>query len=286
MTVLKAIFMGLIQGLTEFLPVSSSGHLAIFKNLFLVETDTGLLFDVLLHVATLIAVCIVYYKDVLGMIVEFFKMLGDIIHNFLELFKSEKQYKKIISNTHRKLVLMILISSVPTAIIGFAAKDMVEAFEKALLVPGICLIITSILLFFADRLREGNKTINEATYTDSFIVGITQGIATLPGLSRSGTTIFTCLLCKFDRNLAVKYSFLMSLPAIGGATLLEIFDVDASLISGSDIMCYIIGMIVAGVVGFICIKVMLLIVRKKKFTYFSIYCLAIGIISIIGYFML
>ncbi|MBO4214596.1 MAG: undecaprenyl-diphosphate phosphatase, partial [Lachnospiraceae bacterium] len=93
MKIVHAIFMGLIQGLTEFLPVSSSGHLAIFKNLFNVNTDTGLLFDVLLHVATLIAVCVVYYKDVIGMIVEFFKMLGDIIHNFLELFKSEKNYR-------------------------------------------------------------------------------------------------------------------------------------------------------------------------------------------------
>ncbi|MCR5373956.1 MAG: undecaprenyl-diphosphate phosphatase [Lachnospiraceae bacterium] len=284
MTVLKAIFMGLIQGLTEFLPVSSSGHLAIFKNLFNVNTDTGLLFDVLLHVATLIAVCIVYYKDVIGMIVEFFKMLGDIIHNLIELFNGKRKYRKIISNMHRKLVIMILISSVPTAIIGFAAKDMVEAFETALLVPGIFLIVTSILLFIADRLEEGNKTIKEATYTDSLILGIAQGVATMPGLSRSGTTIFTCLLCKFDRNLAVKYSFLMSLPAIGGAALLELSDVEPALISGSDIGCYIAGMIVAGIVGFICIKVMLLIVRKKKFTYFSIYCLVIGVLSIVGYF--
>lgn len=287
MKIVHAIFMGLIQGLTEFLPVSSSGHLAIFKNLFNVNTDTGILFDVLLHVATLIAVCVVYYKDVIGMIVEFFKMLGDIIYNFLELFKAEKNYRKVISNMHRKLVLMILISSVPTAIIGFTAKKLglIESLEATLLAPGIFLIITAILLFFADRIKEGDKTIKEATYTDSLFLGIAQGIATMPGLSRSGTTIFSCLLCKFDRNLAVKYSFLMSLPAIGGAALLEILDVDTALISGSDVISYIIGMIVAGIVGYICIKVMLLIVRKKKFIYFSIYCLVIGLLAVIGYFM-
>lgn len=287
MKIVHAIFMGLIQGLTEFLPVSSSGHLAIFKNLFNVNTDTGILFDVLLHVATLIAVCVVYYKDVIGMIVEFFKMLGDIIHNFLELFKSEKNYRKVISNMHRKLVLMILISSIPTAIIGFTAKKLglIESLEATLLAPGIFLIITAILLFFADRIKEGHKTIKEATYTDSVFLGIAQGIATMPGLSRSGTTIFGCLLCKFDRNLAVKYSFLMSLPAIGGAALLEILDVDTALISSSDVISYIIGMVVAGIVGYICIKVMLLIVRKKKFIYFSIYCLVIGLLAVIGYFM-
>lgn len=183
MTFLKAIFLGFVQGITEFLPVSSSGHLAICKHLLNMQLDTGILFDCLLHFATLIAICIVFHKDVFGMIVEFFKMIGDIFHNLFELIKtkdkSKRDYRKVVGSPYRKLVLMILVSSVPTAIIGFAAKDLVETLEETLLFPGIFLIITAIILFVADRIKDGNKSIKEATYPDSLIIGVAQGIATL-----------------------------------------------------------------------------------------------------------
>lgn len=290
MTFLKAIFLGFVQGITEFLPVSSSGHLAICKHLLNMQLDTGILFDCLLHFATLIAICIVFHKDVFGMIVEFFKMIGDIFHNLFELIKtkdkSKRDYRKVVGSPYRKLVLMILVSSVPTAIIGFAAKDLVETLEETLLFPGIFLIITAIILFVADRIKDGNKSIKEATYPDSLIIGVAQGIATMPGISRSGTTLLACMLCKFERNFAVKYAFLVSLPAVAGATLLELIKLDASTVTGHDVGCFIVGMLVAGIVGFVCIKVMLMIVRKKKFLYFSIYCLLVGTVSLIGYFLM
>lgn len=291
MTLLEAIFMGVIQGLTEFLPVSSSGHLAIFKNIFQINTDTGMLFDVLLHLGTLVAVFIVYFKDIFKMIAEGLAIAGDLFVNiktfFLHLFFKKKDgYRKIIHNGYRKFVLLVIVSTIPTGVIGYLAKDLVEAAATIVLIPGIFLLLTSILLFISDRVRDGSKTPKNVTYTNAFGIGICQGIATMPGLSRSGTTIAACLISGFDRNFAVKYSFIMSIPAVLGAVVLQLKDVSLSLISVSEIMNYMVGTFVSAIVGYICIKTMLVIVRKKKFTFFSIYCCLAGALSIGGYFLL
>lgn len=289
MSLLQAILMGLIQGLTEFLPVSSSGHLALFKILFQVETDTGILFDVLLHVGTLLAICVVYYKDIWKLIVEGCCILRDAFINFVLFFKNKikkehEPYRRIVSSSYRKFVMLVIVSTIPTGIIGVVGKDVVEMASEILIVPGICLIVTAILLFIADRTKDGDKLPKNVTYTNAFGIGIAQGIATLPGLSRSGTTITACLLSGFNRNFAVKYSFIMSIPAILGALVLELKDMAGISVSGSEIVSYIVGMLIAAVVGYVCIKTMLVIVRKKKFTGFAIYCLIVGAISIGGYF--
>ena len=150
--------------------------------------------------------------------------------------------------------------------------------------PGICLIVTAILLFIADRCKGGDKLPKDITYTNAFVVGIAQGVATLPGLSRSGTTITACLLSGFNCKFAVKYSFIMSIPAILGAMVLELKDFADLSVSGMDITCYIVGMVIAAVIGYICIKTMLVIVRNRKFRIFAIYCLIVGLISIGGFF--
>ena len=291
MSLLQAIIMGFIQGLTEFLPVSSSGHLALFKILFGVETDTGILFDVLLHVGTLAAICVVYYKDIWKLITEGVCILRDVFINLILFFKNRIQketepYRRIVNSSYRKFVMLILVSTIPTGIIGFVERDVVEMASEILIVPGICLIVTAVLLFVADRVKDGDKLPKNVTYTNAFGIGIAQGIATLPGLSRSGTTITACLLSGFNRNFAVKYSFIMSIPAILGALVLELGDVAATPVSGKEILSYVIGMVIAAVVGYICIKTMLVIVRKKKFTLFAVYCLIVGAVSIGGYFYL
>ncbi len=291
MSLLQVIIMGIIQGATEFLPVSSSGHLALFKILFHVNTDTGLMFDVMLHLGTLIAIFAVYYKDIIRMVVEAFKIIRDVFINIVRFFrnkfgKEENEYLKIVTNGYRKFVLLVIVSTIPTGIIGLVASDFVEMASEILLIPGICLIITSILLFISDRIQGGNKGPKNVSYTNGFIIGICQGIATLPGLSRSGTTIAACLISGFDRRFAVKYSFIMSIPAVLGAAILELKDFSTAALSGTEILYYVIGMAVAAIVGYICIKTMLVIVRNKKFTIFSIYCLIIGALSIGGYFYL
>lgn len=288
MSIFKAIILGIVQGLTEFLPVSSSGHLAIMKNLLHVETETGILFDVLLHCATLIAVLVVMYRDVFKLIVDFFGIVRDVAINIGRFFSNltsihKKPYIVIASTSYRKFVVMLIISTIPTGILGILLSDVVESASVALLVPGVCLIATGLILFLSDLLKEGRKKPKNANYGDAFVVGVSQGVATLPGLSRSGVTITACLLCGFDRKFAVKYSFIMSMPAILGAMILELKDIGGTPVGGSDIAAYIIGMIVAAVVGFFAIRIMLNLVMNRYFKYFAFYCLGVGAISIIAY---
>ena len=289
MTLIQAILLGLVQGLTEFLPVSSSGHLALMKNLLRVNTDTGVLFDILLHVATLVSVCVVMHRDVVKLIIESVGILGDVLTNIITFFKNifsknEKGfYRRVITSSYRKFAVLVIISSIPTAILGFLLKDIIETVESELLVPGICLIITGIILIISDFISEGNKKPKEATNGDAFSIGVAQGIATLPGLSRSGITITAAILCGFDRRFAVKYSFIMSIPAILGALLLELKDIGESSSSGTEIGMYIAGMFVAAIVGFFALKLTNAIVQRKSFKFFAFYCLGIGAVSVIAY---
>ncbi len=283
----QAIIMGIVQGLTEFLPVSSSGHLAIFKNILKIDTEMGILFDVLLHVATLIAVFLVYYKDIIRMITEFFKIVSDCARNgirfFKNLFSKEKlPYKKLATSSYRRFVILIIVSTIPTAIIGALLKSVVEGVSGNLLVTGVCLLGTGGILLLSGFAAEGSKKPREASYPDAVAIGVTQGIATLPGLSRSGSTITAALLCGFDRKFAVKYSFIMSMPAILGALILELSDVETDL-SGSEIGACIVGMVFALVVGYIALRLMIKLVLNRYFKYFSYYCFVIGTISIIAF---
>lgn len=292
MSFIEAIIMGLIQGLTEFLPVSSSGHLAIFKNIFHISTDTGLLYDVMLHIATLVAICVVYWKDVKELFINGCCMVGLWITNGViwvsNLFRKKedkKSYKSVLTTPYRRFVLMILISTVPTGILGVLLEKVIGSASELLILPGICLIFTAILLFIADHAKIGDKTEETASYKNSLVIGLAQGVATLPGLSRSGTTITACLLSGFSKEFAVKYSFIMSIPAILGAMVLEAKDFTLADFAGGMIWNYVAGMIVAGVVGYVCIKTMLVVVKKNKFTIFSVYCLIAGIISVVFYFL-
>ena len=288
MSLLEAILMGIIQGVTEFLPVSSSGHLALFKILFRVE-DVGLLFDVILHLGTLIAIFAVYYKDIWKMIVAGFSIIGDVCRNIGIFFKNithktKGGYHHVICNGYRKFAMLVIVSTIPTGVIGVLASDLIEQASKLLIVPGICLIMTAILLLLADHCKGGEKMPKQVTYSNAFIIGIAQGVATLPGLSRSGTTITACLLSGFNRKFAVKYSFIMSIPAVLGSLVFELSDLATVSFTSTEIMYYLVGMVVAAVVGYICIKTMLYVVRQKKFTGFAVYCLIVGAISVGVYF--
>lgn len=294
MSLFEAIILGVIQGITEFLPVSSSGHLAIFKNLFGLQ-DTGLVYDVLLHVGTLIAVVAVFYKDIwelivngVGIIIDSFKNTASYISNTINKSKKDykkKEYVKIISTPYRRFAMLVIVTTIPTGIMGVVFNDIIEGASSALIIPGICLLITGTLLLIADNTPDGKKNENNVTYKNAAVVGVCQGIATLPGISRSGTTIVACLVSKMDRKFAVKYSFIMSIPVILGAAILEVKDLASSSISGTEIVYYLIGMLVAAFVGYICIKTMLQVVRKKKFKGFAIYCYIMGAVAIGAYIL-
>ena len=289
MDLINAIIMGLVQGIAEFLPISSSGHLAIMKQILHMNTDTGLLFDVLLHLGTLAAIFIAFWKDIKELIVEGFKIVGDFLVNCARFIKNlgaskKVEYKKMVTTTYRRFVMLVIVSSIPTGILGILFKDAFEQAGATLLVPGLCLILTSILLMIADRAPIGKKTEGNATYKDAALIGLAQGISILPGLSRSGTTITASLLRGFDRSFAVKYSFIMSIPAVLGAAMVELKDFKPDMVASSQLINYIIGTTIAGIVGYICIKTMLVIVKGKKFKYFAYYCFTVGILAVVAHF--
>ncbi len=284
LSIIGAILMGILQGLTEFLPVSSSGHLAIFQNLFHLGegVEDLFLFDILLHVGTLIAIFVAFYKDIFKLIKEGFAIIFDFLKNIVGKFTGKK-WRRVIRTGYRKFVMLVIVSTIPTAIIGVLLKDLVSECSKTLIMPGIFLIITAGILFIADRAEEGGKTPKDATYRDALIIGTSQGIATLPGISRSGTTITMALLCGFEKRFAVKYSFIMSIPAVLGAAVLEIKDVAET--GAKFEVSYLIGMLVAAVVGYGAIRIMLNVVKNKRYIFFSVYCLLAGIVAIAGYFI-
>ena len=287
MDILKSIFLGLVQGATEFLPVSSSGHLAIFKHVFHMDLNSGVFFDVMLHLGTLIALIIVFREDIWGMIREFFGILQTLFANLLVFIMRKKgdtryTYFKVVNSSYRKLVLMVLISTVPTGILGAVGSSVVEKASGQLWLVGIFLMITATLLFIADRHPRGTVRIKDATYSGAFILGIAQGIATMPGLSRSGTTIAAGILLGYNKKLAVKYSFIMSIPAVFGAIVFELKDIKSEVFGSANLPGYLLGTVAAGVVGFFCLKFMLKLVRSRKYIGFSIYCLVMGLLAI-GY---
>lgn len=290
MTILQAIIMGIVQGIAEFLPISSSGHLSIMKHILHINTDTGLLFDVMLHLGTLVAVLVSFWKDIKQLIIEGFSILGDFIINIGRLVhnlhsEDKKEYNKVISSAYRKFVMLIVVSTIPTGIVALLLKEVVEVTSETLIVPGLCLLLTGVLLLIADRTVCGKKRANDVTYANAGIIGLAQGIATLPGLSRSGTTITACLSCGLDTNFAVKYSFIMSIPAVFGAVILQIKDFGTLAVESTEVVAYIIGTIIAAIIGYICIKTMLVVVRGKKYKGFAYYCFVVGTIAVIWNFV-
>jgi len=281
MELLKAIILGFIQGVAEFLPISSSGHLAIFKNVLGFDTDTGLLFDVLLHLGTLAAVFVVFWKDIWQLIKEGFAIIGKFFQSLFGCMFQKAKWQPVITTPYRRFVMMVIISTIPTGIMGILLSDWINAASATLIVPGILLLVNGVQLLISDRLPDGTLTEEDASYGRAAIVGVAQGVATFPGISRSGTTITACLACGFKREFAVKYSFIMSIPAILGALVLELFDFAPEMLSGSDVVNYLVGTLVSAVVGYVCIKTMLVVVRGKKFKYFAYYCFAMGAFAVL-----
>lgn len=281
MELLKAIILGLIQGVAEFLPISSSGHLAIFKYVLDFNAEAGLLFDVLLHLGTLAAVFVAFRRDIFELIREGFSIIGQFFRSVYLRWIKREAWQPVITTPYRRFVMMVIISTIPTGIMGILFQDAINAASATLIVPGVLLLLNGIQLLISDHLADGALTEATASYGKAAIVGTAQGIATFPGISRSGTTITACLACGFSREFAVKYSFIMSIPAILGALVLELLDFAPESLTASDWTNYLAGTVIAGIVGYVCIKTMLVVVRGKKFKYFAYYCFAMGAFAVI-----
>ena len=275
MTYLSAVLMGILQGVAEFLPISSSGHLALFQHFFGVENyeETQMLFTVLLHLGTLISVFVYYWHDILDMIREFFLLLGS-------LFSRKGTHEIRNTPPARRMVLLIIVATLPLFGI-LPVKDYIESAMNNVTFVSAALIATGFILFFSDRMARGRKTARTATMTDALLVGCAQAFGTLPGISRSGSTISAGLLRGYDRNFAVRFSFLMSLPAVLGANILTLKDViEEGGIDTTLLPVYLVGMGVAAVVGYFAIRLVNLLADKGKFGAFAWYCWAAGAASL------
>lgn len=259
--------LGFVQGVAEFLPISSSGHLTLFQHFFGME-EPDQLFNVLLHFATLLAVCVVYWQDIWEMIVEFFRFFGGVF--------SHSTYRGRPPEA-RRMVLLILVGTLPLFLV-LPIQDQVEAFGSNPLFVCGALLVTGCILFLSDQMARGHKTARNATLLDVLLVGLAQGVATIPGLSRSGCTISASMVRGFDRKFAVRYSFLMSLPAVLGATLLKVLDVlkAESGFPAENIPKYLLGMVVAAVVGYFSIQLVKLLASRGRFGAFAFYCWGAG----------
>jgi len=270
MTYLMSVVLGFVQGVAEFLPISSSGHLSLLQTWFGMEEPDNL-FNVLLHFATLIAVCVVYWRDIVDMITEFFRGVGSLF--------SRKGNSGPVPPA-RRLVLMVILGTLPLVLV-LPIEDKVESLGGSNIFVGIALLFTGAILFVSDRMARGRKNARTATVTDALLVGCAQAVAVIPGLSRSGCTISAGMALGFDRTFAVRYSFLLSLPAVLGATLLKVLDVVKDGIDPALLPMYLVGMVVAGVVGYFSIRLVNLLAQKNKFGKFAYYCWAIGIVAIV-----
>ena len=265
----NALIAGVIQGLTEFLPVSSSGHLVIYGELFGKGDGGHLAFTVFLHFATLLSVLIVFYKDVWMLITEFFSALSDII-------KGKPNFK----TPERRFLLMVIIATIPAVVAGLLIKmtGLDEMLEN-IFVVAVMLIVTAILMFCVDRMNNGKYTGANAPFKASWIVGGLQAIAILPGLSRSGSTIFGGLLGGLKKEFAVRFAFILSIPTILGAGLVEL----AGVIKGGDLGATPIGMLLGFIAALVCgivsIRFIKVLIKNNKFYIFGIYCLLASVFA-------
>lgn len=274
MSWLQALLLGFIQGLTEFLPVSSSGHLQIGQALLGTSGEDNLSFTLVVHVATVLSTLVILWPEV-----------TDLLRGTFTTAKWNEQ---------KDYVAKILISMIPIFIVGMFFKDYVEQiFGEGLLVVGICLLITALLLWLSEFLskrmqsRDESEQGHEVTYRDAIIIGLAQALAVLPGLSRSGTTIATGLLCGVKKESVARFSFLMVLVPVLGDAFLDLLKNlgDADAFSGIPVSSLIVGFLTAFVTGCLACKFMLEIVRRQKLVYFAIYCLIAGVFAIIYNFV-
>jgi undecaprenyl-diphosphatase len=263
MSISQALFLGLLQGLTEFLPVSSSGHLVLGQYLLDVANPEMLSFDVYVHFGTLISVCVIFRKDI-----------GNIIRSCWHALHTKTLRSAYASNEHVRLGLAIVVGSIPAAVIGLKYHDVIAAAFRDPKLVCVNLVITGLLLFLT-RLAKVSKG-KRLGMVAGFIIGIAQAVAILPGISRTGSTISSALYLRLSPATAAKFSFLLSIPVIGGAALLEMKTV---IRQGMEIgfAPFLVGLVAAALTGYVAIKLLLRIIERGKFSWFAFYCLSVGI---------
>ncbi len=278
MSVLDALILGLVQGLTEFLPVSSSGHLVLMQH-YLGVQQIGLSFDVLVHLATLLAVVVYFWQDVKKLVIAFFS----IIRGALGSRSARRTRLDAESRMYRRLVWMVILGAIPAALAGYFLEDFFKKLFESVLVVGLALMVTGLILWGAEWLqsrKQRRRELGAMTSLDALIIGIGQAVAITPGISRSGTTIATALARGLDRVAAARYSFLLSLPVIFGAGLLQARDILKVGVEYSW-QALAVGGVASFVAGLLAIRVLMAVLERSKLTIFSYYCWALGLVVVL-----
>jgi undecaprenyl-diphosphatase len=271
MDIIQAIIIGIVQGLTEFLPVSSSAHLVFIQNILGVESS--LAFDTFLHLGTLIAVLWFFRYDIIKMIRSWILSLQDIIQGrFREGFYSDP---------YKRLAWYVILATIPVGIVGVLFEDSVDAlFSGALYVPAFFLFVTGTILYLSQRMASGNINMDNITKKEALWMGLGQACAILPGLSRSGTTIAAGLTIGLDKEFAAKFSFILSIPAILGAFLLQVKDIGGAL--DANFLPVLLGFIASIIAGYMAIRWMLDLIKNRSLDIFAFYCWIVGIVVFMG----
>lgn len=269
MSILQAALLGLVQGLTEFLPISSSGHLVLAEHLLNIQQTNDITFEVFVHFGTLMSIVLVFWKDILA-----------IVQSVLQAFRPVNFRAEFYrTNEHVRLGLGIMLGSIPAAVIGLKYENQITAAFGDPKLVAVMLVLTGLILFLTRLAHpvEG-KSVGLAA---SFLIGISQAVAITPGISRSGTTISTALYLGISPVHAARFSFLLSLPAVFGATIVKLRHVVELGTPASGLLPMIVGMGVAFLSGYVAIKYLLRIIERGKFSWFSVYCLVVGILAIL-----
>ena len=271
MDILQGIIIGIVQGLTEFLPVSSSAHLIFIQNILGVESS--LAFDTFLHLGTLLAVLIYFRADIIKMIEAWILSIGDIFqHRFKEGFYSDP---------YKRLSWYVIIATIPVGLVGVLFESQVDSlFAGALYVPGFFLFVTGTILYLSQRMASGQIDMSHMGWFQSLFMGLGQACAIMPGLSRSGTTIAAGLVMGLDKEFAAKFSFILSIPAIFGAFVIQLKDIGLSM--SGDGAAIILGFTAAFISGYLAIKWLLDLIQNKSLDIFAYYCWIVGIVVFMG----
>lgn len=269
MSLLDAVLLGILQGLTEFLPISSSGHLVLGQELLHIAHQSNIAFEVFVHFGTFLSVVFMFWKDIKLIFLSLFEF-GKNPSKFKLLFKA---------NEHFKIVIFIVISSIPAAIVGIMFENEIGVLFNDPKFVSVMLLITGLILFLTkfSNPKEGSSV----GFASAIIIGIAQAVAIIPGISRSGITISSALFSGVSRENAAKFSFLMALPVILGATILKANEVFQSSINSEQLLVFFVGTVVAAISGYASIRVVLGLLKKKRFSWFSYYCFIVGILGIL-----
>lgn len=271
MELYQAVVLGIIQGLTEFLPISSSGHLVMSQYLFGLK-EPEIFFDVCLHVGTLVAVIIYFRKDI-------FSIISTVVKSSASLIKKEISMEEAMGNTDIKMALLIIVGTVPTVIAGLLIKQIASLLFSSVLIVGMMLILTGFILWVTQKIGDKTIEMKDFSMKKALAIGVVQGLAVTPGISRSGSTIAIGLFLGLNREIAARYSFLLSIPAIAGAALLSLKDIEG--LHGIAYETVIPGMLISAVVGYLALSLLVYIVKKGQLHIFAPYCWVAGCVAIL-----